>query len=345
MIQNCTQLEGHLEKRLFSNRDLALISMMLGENLGKEEAACLTENVDIDTESSLYLLSLGILGFRFGWDAFPSWAIPRLKGLHRYYQVSSSAGAPWLQARLEILSAAGIPVTLTGGLAMRAFYATDVPRLTYGYEITVPSEDYDKALSLLRDSVREATSDFHDRTVKGHTKITLRKGVPIGGLFKEKEFWEQARTVEFMGQSVLVPCPEDMALRLLCAYHGLGLVREQREERDRRLYEAGFVLQAGKVDFKVLAEKARACGQESLAHYFLHVISKHASKVFSEVKWAPYFPVDKSYVSFLRNTIRLDEIIEQRDLRKKASLWNTFLMVYTRYQLARPARKARRERK
>lgn len=343
MIQECTELEENLVKRMFSNRDLSLISMMLGVSLSKEEAACLTENMDIDTESSLYMLSLGIAGFRFGWDGFPSWAVPRLKGLHRYYQVSASAGGPWLQKRLERLTEAGIPFMLTGALAMRAFYAADVPRLTYGYEVTVRSDVYERAIMLLRDDVRGMGTGFCDRTVKGHTEILMHKGVPVKGLFSEDEFWIQAHTVNFMGQNALVPGPEDMLLSLLCEPYGPQLVREKREERDRRLYEAGFVLQAGEMDYKLLSEKAKACGQEAQVRFFLQLLGRRAPKVVSADQWAPYLSMDKAYVKFLRYVACLDEIIKQREKQSESSLWQSFLQIRAEYRVVLPVKKARRE--
>ena len=342
MVEKCMRLEEKLQNKLFSRRDFTLISTMLKGSLSKEEAICLTENMDIDTESSLYMLSMSIVGFRSGWEQFPDWVVPRVKGLHRYYQVSSGAGVPWLKARLVMLSEAGIPYILTGGTAMRAFYASDVPRLNYGYDITVHTKDYEKAVILLRDGIKKSSSDPSDRTVNGYTKIMMHKGVPDAGLFSEDLFWERACTVGFLEQNVLVPCPEDMLLQLLCIPFGAQLIRELNDERNRRLYEAGFVLKKGPVDYKLLADKARACGLESQARFFLSILNKNASRAFPKDEWASFFCSDKDYISFLKNMLHLEEILNICSRKPKSSYLQSLRQIRAEQKVVFPVRKARR---
>ncbi len=340
MAKEYMQLEEKLQKKMFSRRDFALISAMFRESISKEEAVYLTEGINMDTESSLYMLSLSIVGFRSGWDIFPDRMIPRLKGLHRYYQVSSLAGMPWLDKKLETLFEAGIPCILTGGTAIRAYYASDVPRLMYGYDITVHTDDYEKTVSLLRDEVRKKSSGTHERTVDGYTKIMLHKGVPVAGLFAEDAFWEQACTIGGLNKNVLVPGPEDMLIQLFCLPFGTQLIPERNEERDRRLYDAGFVLKKRPVDYKILADKARAYGLESQIRFFMEIISESAPEVFPKDRWEVFFPLDKEYISFLKNMLKYEEIVRKSKKKTKASYWLSLRRIRMDHKIVLPLRKA-----
>jgi len=337
MKRSGSERERELRERLFSARDLALLSAMAGEPLGAERAACLTEGMDVDTESSVYLLALGILGFRSGWDAFPPDVAPRLKGLHRYYQVRTGAGTPWLREQLSRLSGAGIPAVLTGGLAMRAFYAPDVPRLMNGFEITVRTDDYERAASVLREALMDAP---RERTVNGLTKILLRRGVPERDLFREDAFWGRAKPCSCLGFDVLAPSPEDLLLRLFGVPFGPALLRERREERDRRLYEAGFVLKSGRIDFERLGETARAHGRTAQVRFFLRVLSGCAPNALPERQWASAFPAEEEYDAFLRDHCRLDEAMRRRAERGRPSLSGSLALARAEWRTVRPVRSA-----
>lgn len=335
MIRDFPEPERELTDRLFARRDLSLIAALAEEPLAKNEAACLTEGMEMDTERSLYMLALGILGFRRGWEIFPAEAVPRLKGLHRYYQVRGTAAAPWLCTQMDRLQAAGIPFVLTGGSAMRAFYAPDVPRYMYGYDMTVPSRDYERAAELLRDGVRGASDANGDRTVSGITKILLHRGVPDERIFSEDAFWERCGRTEFLGRSVLVPAAEDMLLHLLCVPQGPWVFHERREDRDRRLYEACFLLRKQRMDFTLFGELAAAHGQVHLVRFWLRVLTTCAPDLLPEEQWTPFFQDVKGYDVFLNAMTRLAVETERRDKEQRESIWASWRLACAEYRVVR----------
>ncbi len=314
MTRNFGTWERELADRLFTRRDCTLLSALAGVPLSRLDTVCLLDGVDIDDESSLYMLSLAVVGFRAGWEIFPSEAEPRLRGLHRYYQVRNSVGAPWLEAQVKKLLNAGIPVMFTGGLAMRAHYAAEAPRLMFGYDLTVPSAEYERAVVLLRDELRGgAPDDPREQMVNGYTTIHLHKGVPDHRFFSEEPLWDSARSAVFLSCDLLVPGPEDMLLSLLCSPQGAQLAREKNEERDRRLSDCAFVLQMAGADAARLEKRAQACGQTELVRFLLDILRSCAPDLFSGAAWADFFSRSADDEPFLRGMCRLCVETERHD--------------------------------
>ena len=131
-------VEQQLEERLPTAREKRLIDLSFGEEATDQAVRALTDGLDLDTANQNFLLMLSCLGFRNGWQGFPPEMIPRLKGVHRYHQASISVGIPWLVRQIRALTDGGIPVMLLKGVAMRAYYAPERPRIMYDYDLAVP---------------------------------------------------------------------------------------------------------------------------------------------------------------------------------------------------------------
>lgn len=290
---------------LLSRRDAELIRGLSCDASFGRDAGILTSDMVVDNESSMYLLALGVIGFQRGWEHFPESVIPRIRGIHRYYQVNNGASAPWLKDKLARLRAEDIPVMLTGGSAMRAVYAAGTPRMMYGCDMTVPSGSYEKATGLLRDAVREADlEDPAGRTIAGHTMIRLHEGVPDKRLFAEKSLWNAAKEALFLEQEVLVPSPEDMIIHLLCIPYPPWTFSEGRNERVRRLAECCLVMRGG-FDPEALSERADKAGLKDPVAMYLKLLSETAPDALCRTDFEEYFPSDEDYLRYERLFFRL----------------------------------------
>ena len=285
---------------LFQERDRAVIAALSGEKIRPEQYHALTEGMDPDTESALYMLSLGIIGYKQGWENFPQDTAPRLQGLHRYYQVRNSAAVPWLKERLEILKKAEIPVMLTGGAALRAVYFPETPRMMDGYDLTVPSKEYEKALNLLRESVK-GTADSgrtEDRTIQGITLIRLHEGVPDKRFFKEEPLWDGSDETTYLGHEVRVLSAQQMALSLLSVPFGPWAVKEGNADRSRRLSDACRILNRLD-DLSGLAEEAKKVRLGEISRFYLAALNAFLP-VFTKKECGPLFAQEEEYLAFLK---------------------------------------------
>lgn len=291
--------EKKLTDMLFGRRDLALISSMGSGRVTDIEA--LTAGLDPDNESLIYMLSLSLLGYRTGFEGFPENAVPRLQGLHRYYQVRNGAGMPWFRNQLNRLGKAGIPVMLTGDTAIRAYYSPDNPRMFSQYGLTVVSEKYAEALELLRNAVKNADKDSNfDRTMQDITVIKLFEGVPDKRFTIERSLWTRASKFEYLGHEVYVPSKEDMLIYLLCVPYGPWALEEDINLRTRRVTDACAILMAGKdFDYGYLANVASMSGAYDTVRYYLSLINVCVPGMIPDEVWSEHFAADGSFEEYL----------------------------------------------
>ena len=333
-----TARETDLKNELLSRRDCVLLSAMAGESLTPADMAILTDGMDVDTESSVYMLLLGVIGYRRGFAGMAEDAVPRLQGLHRFYQARDAAGTPWLCGQIATLREAGIPAMFTGEIAMRAAYAPNVPRVMFGYDITVPSGDYDRAAELLRDAVRAAVDSDNPkkRTVRGHTVIRLHKGVPDSELWTEQDLWQNAAEVMFHGEKVLVCSPTDMLFDLLTGRRERGIFTEEREARNRRFCECLLLSENAKPDWQLIAKKAAACGCANYCRFLLRMLSDNAPSHFPQSEWNDAFPGGREYDEFTDNLFAFGRKQRDRAAKRSRSLIGAFRLAKAEYRMREP---------
>lgn len=247
------ELENRLKNLMFSDADIALLSSFSG-NFNEKNAEILTKDLDIDNGNYLYLLMLGIIGLENGWIYFPQDMIPRIQGIHRYEQVKNSSTVPWFANQISVLKDAGIPVMFSGNTAVRYAFLPSVTRFIRGFDVTVPSKDYDRAVELLRSEIKAADkSDFRNRTIDDMTEIHLHKGVHDKRLFDEETFWSTSHDVEFQTLNVKAPSLEIQLLSCLCVPYGHFLAREKKYDRIYRLVSTLQMLKYKTVDIDKIA--------------------------------------------------------------------------------------------
>ena len=305
---------------LLTEKDRLLLKLFSESEIDCETITAILKDIDIDNESIVFLLLLGVLGYSINWKWFPKDIVPRIKGIHQYYHVRNTAVLPWVFRQVERLERNGISVMLTGQAAMLHAYIKNVPRLLEGYDFTVSSEDYDRAADLLRDALAISDeNDFRDRTINGYTKIHLHRGVHDHRLMEEKESWERADSVYLNSYLVRVPSIEEQLLSFLCVPYMHWVIHEKRMDRDYRLVSVLQLVKNKKVDFDRLAKLANQAHLDAHLRLFLSVLSPYV-KEFRYFNLQMLVP-DKAYERYLRSLISYKKhpnIFHEYQVRKTA---------------------------
>ena len=206
------------EEWSLTSRERCLLSLLLGEKLKAKDMDLLMSGADIDRENQNWLLMLSRVGYMQGWDLFPKEIIPRLKGIHRYAQVHNTMRIPWLMDKIRTLRHANIPVMLIKGLALRFYYSVGMPRVMGDYDIAVPEECFEKAMSLLQGLNYNASTNkysYHGHIVENNWKLEIHRWIFKHNGERNTDIWERALYFNLYGQDVCVPCPEDMFIHQL----------------------------------------------------------------------------------------------------------------------------------
>ena len=196
-----------------TSRERCLLSLLLGEKLKAKDMDLLMSGADIDLENQNWLLMLSRVGYMQGWDLFPKEIIPRLKGIHRYAQVHNTIRIPWLMDKIHTLRHANIPVMLIKGLALRFYYSAGMPRVMGDYDIAVPEESYEMAMTVLQgtDDVYKGTpNSYHGQVIGDGRRLEIHRWIFKHHGEKGTDIWERAVYFDLYGEKVCVPCPEDM---------------------------------------------------------------------------------------------------------------------------------------
>ena len=232
-------IEKQLKKSLLTSREKYLMEVLFESELTEDIMNILMDRFDIDKANQNYTLMLACLGYREGWRFFPKEMIPRLKGVHRYYQVQNSIGLPWLIQQLKILSDTGIPIMLIKGMAMRTYYDKGTPRLMWDYDIAVPEERYQDALQLLCKGRNFLKGEWnHSGAISnGKEEVDIHRWIFKENEEKNSDFWMRAIYFNFHDINVCVPSPEDMFLHQLDTQLYNWFRNEAPERRMKWLYD------------------------------------------------------------------------------------------------------------
>lgn len=338
-IKNLTEdMEQQVASEILTDREKILIRLLFetiktdGRKPEKDDFGIrdlekrirsLTDHYDLDSPNMNYLLMLAVLGYRVDWKYFPSEIVPRLRGIHRYFQAKNVLGIPWLVERLKRLKERGIPVMLIKGLALRYYHIPGVPRVMNDFDIAVPEDRFEEVMDLLRDgSVEDKTSTLWADTVVGkcagknieldvHKRIFKRHAVP------EQEIWKRALPLKFQGLDVLVPCREDMLIHILDTQARDIFRCLLPENRMKWLFDAGTLMlgEGGKQDLKILA--SRACQMKT--QYTVRLMLVLFSACYGEDPYVRQLadqvqPPSGKYVRWLKAQMQLRREWKKREI-------------------------------
>ena len=201
-----------------TDREKILLSSLFLDSITEKGINTLTYGLNIDTENENYLLLLSCLGFKKAWKYFPKNIIVKLEAIHKFYQAKNIFKINWLIERIKILNEENIPVMLLKGLALKYYYAKGYPRIMNDFDIAVPENKYDQAISLLVDSksiYSGKSAGYHGEITSGDKTIEVHKWIFKNNGDKGTDIWEKALQMDFYGTKVYVMCPEDMFIHQL----------------------------------------------------------------------------------------------------------------------------------
>lgn len=297
-----------------------LISLHLGRQMTVGDTGLLTNQLDIDRCSQAQLLILSCVGYEQGWGLFPTQIVPRLKGVHQFYQVHNTIRLPWLLGKIRALREAGIPVMLLKGLALRYYYSVGIPRIMGDYDIAVPENSYDKAIHVLQNDGDTYLGNvpwlYHgqivgkDRCLEIHSWIFKHHGE------KGTDIWDRAIPCDFYGEDVLALSPDDMLLH-------------QMDNRSRDMFENVYpdrtpiflcdcfrVIKAmPRLDLTGLAVRAETLHVTNSARRMLMFLADCFPDLFSKAEIERVFPETPAYRRWLDAGMKL---------RRASDRWHSY---------------------
>lgn len=291
-------VERQLEKHLTTAREKRLLDLSFGGEFTDEAVRALTDGLDLDTANQNYLLMLSCLGFAKRWEGFPPEMVPRLKGVHRYHQAHISIGIPWLVRQIRALADEGISVMLLKGVAMRAYYAPDRPRLMYDYDFAVPEEQFDRAVELLVDNGNTlGLKTAHSFALKGgRNEIDLHRWIFKTHNERCSDIWRRAQMFHFHGVDVCVPAPEDMFIHLLHTRSDECFKQENPTRRIQWLYDCRDLwAYAGGFDLELLAVRTQEFHAAARVRMTLKLFMRCFPELIRPEEFERYFPRTPEY--------------------------------------------------
>lgn len=247
----------------------------------------LVRDLDPDTTNQDFLLLLSRLGFRHGWELFSERIAPRLQGLHRYVLAQNGMNVPWLVRRLERLNAVGLPVLLLKGVAMKARYAPEQPRLMGDFDVYVPEGAYPQAMRLLAsgDAYERPSNMRHGQVCSRERPATLEVHRWMFKAHNERgiDVWSLTEPVVYRGCRARVPDPYLMLVHLLDNQACNIAFDEALRRRLQWVVDCGSVMaDVGTLDFGRLSALARRFHCEDTVHLMLRVMAPSRPDVVPE---------------------------------------------------------------
>lgn len=261
---------------LLTEKEKRLMQLLFHGGATQQDIALFTDGMDVDTENCDYMLMLSYLGRSMDWQWFPKEAIPRLQGLHRYYQVRNAMGIKGLLAQIEELQAADIPVMLLKGMAMRHYYAEGIPRIMSDMDLLVPEDKFEQAVHILCAGGREAKpeADWSRHILDGPASIDLHKWFFKHHGEKNENIWERAISIDFYGKKVYVPSPEDMFVHQLDTRARAILDSEAEKRRMRWLFDCRKICTKAAFDWKIVMQRIKQFDAEVTAYFMLPIFAE-----------------------------------------------------------------------
>ena len=307
MSNKGTTIEKQLIHQALNEREHRILRFLFAVQPDEQEVSEALAGLDPDTEDISFLLLLAIFGYACGWKGFPEEIIPRLKGIHRYYQVDNAFKFTWLSGVLDALEKAGIAVLLIKGGAMYVHYRQSSPRLMSDFDIAVAAEDFEKACALLESLgctkgntaawSAEYKRDEYGRTV--HVDLHCR-------VFKNSETADalvQARSVQtvFRGRKVLVPSAQDMFIHLMDNQIRNIFHDEYSNRRTKWFFDCLSILQAypDVLDVEMIRQRTNEFCNRNYIRLALRMFSFWFPEIVSAETVEECFPADKEYWKWL----------------------------------------------
>ena len=300
--------ESHMDI-IVQNREQILLRALVLDDLTGENLSELFRDLDFQRERMEYPLLLSVLGQRTGWRSFPEDVTARLEGVNKAARLRNIHAVPWLIEKIRLLSEHEIPVLLLKGIAMRSYYAPELPRQMSDFDLAVPEDKFEEAKQLLADSEHlselppESLHAVHIKSDNGvidlHHWIFKTKGGSSAGI------WKRAVPSDRFGVRAFVPDSEDMFIHLLDSRVRDEIRTVSPERRVKWLLDAALVLRSpGTWDWSSVAERSKELGSLMYLEDALPVFSGVFPELLSQSELENYFPQDDAFLEWKERTER-----------------------------------------
>jgi len=343
-MKTSKEYEKMLQYLLLTKQEQILMDLLFGKKRTQEDIAILTDGLNPDVANLNYMLMLAYLGQSKGWEFFPKAIIPRLKGIHRYYLVRNSMGIKGLLEQIEYLKSFDIPAILLKGIAMKAVYAPQAPRLMNDMDVLVPKELFSKACSYLR-FMGSGTVDYHifeAHIDNGLASIDLHMSLLKSNNFNEKSIWDNAKKTVFHGTEIQVLSPEDMLIHLV-DNHARDIARKEcLSRRMKWLYDCRSIVGFGDgVDWEKIAHSSKQWHNEMQVRFMISYFDKVFPGIVPDKFLEKWLEEPIGYNQWLRNAYNYS-ITSERRLKANeehdvfAKIRNFPFYLYYEYQYVKP---------
>lgn len=283
---------------------LLLRLLFQDEPYTEEALAILTKDLVPDNESLEYLLMLGLLGTRNHWLYFPKEIRSRAEGVYKSVRVKNIYNIPWLKEQISILREHDIPVLFLKGMAMRAYYAPEIPRQMSDFDLAVPPECFNKAkdyLSAAGYNIDQLSFSLHSVTLNygDGKKIDLHHWIFKTNSRSTADIWERALLVDYQGYPVVVPDPVDMFIHVVDNHVRDHITDIYLNRRMKWLLDTRIIIEkTGDWDWKEVAGRAEELGSLTYLKYAMKEFAEMFPSLLKETELKAYFSPDAAYAEW-----------------------------------------------
>lgn len=329
-----------MKEFLTEDREKELLRMLFREEpCSKDGISVLFRDFDMDHEKMEYLLMLALLGYKKGWQYFPDEVKPRLEGVYKSARIRNIYGIPWLRDKLVLLKKQGVPVMFLKGMAMRAFFAPDIPRQMSDFDLAVPEDRFKEAKEILTSSgenTRTGTVSLHAiHITEGQRKvIDLHQWVFKTHGDKRAAIWEKSISADFDGMDIRVLNPVDMFIHIVDCKSRDIIKDLQAERKTKWLLDARLIIEkAGCKNWKweEVADRAKELGSLNYLSFLLQAFSEVFPDILSPNDVQKIFPKDDKYRNwhkrvseFSRKQKQYREYLRNRNASEEHKLKDSF---------------------
>ncbi len=302
-------LENKLLNNFISEKQQLLISLLLNNNISKNQITPIFKDLDIDNSHHYFLLMLSYLGLKTNWQNFPKEIIPRLKGIQKYYLTLLTMKNPWFINQIKILNENDIPVLLTKDIAIKAYYAKDITRIIRNFDIIIPKEKYNMAIDLLISQ----KDNININNQKNHSSIFNEKYDAEINIYnyifktnvENTDIWKNSKTIDFFDIKVKILSSYDMLIHILDIQSRNIFLNEGLGARGRWIYDCITIIK--KIDnfsIKYLINRSKELHCTNRIRLTLIILNKYFPEIIKEEDIDKYLPLNNEYKKWLKSAFK-----------------------------------------
>ncbi len=313
-MKEVVAFEKSYKDNLLSPKEKILMQLIFSKENTKEKIEEITKDLDVYNENMNYLLMLSCYGYNTDWLYFPKEIIPRLKEIHKFYQIRNSMSIPVLISKLKVLEKNNIPVMLVKGIAMKIYYDKKTPRMMGDFDLVVPEEKYDDAIKLLKGKDDECLigAAYATTIISNKVQFDIHRWVFKSYGEKNSDVWEKANRLNYQGVNIMILSPEDMLIHLLDTRCRDIFFEENLQRRMKWLYDSYVVFKSVEnFDLSHLAKRAKELNAFYHVTMMINLFSTCFENVIPKDVLEKEFPQNKKYYKWLNRYYKYSKILKK----------------------------------